>query len=123
MYCTGCGDQLRDEGRFCPKCGRSTEPQTDRPSEGPVVGRRLVRPMNEKSIAGVCAGFARYLEVDLTLMRVVWLCAAIFTGVGFIAYLICWIVMPKDYDTATVSAATQPGPPTREAPRAEAQQS
>jgi phage shock protein PspC (stress-responsive transcriptional regulator) len=31
-------------------------------------------------------------------MRIVWLCAAIFTGgIGFVAYLVCWMIMPKDY--------------------------
>jgi len=80
-------------------------------------GRRLVRPMYEKSIAGVCAGFARYLEVDITLMRIIWLCAAIFTGVGFIAYLVAWIVMPKDYGPAPAPAQPQgqSAPPARTA--------
>jgi phage shock protein C len=60
--------------------------------------------MHKKKIAGVCAGFADYLGVDLTLMRIIWLCAALFTGVGFIAYLVCWIVMPKEYAPAAVPA-------------------
>jgi len=41
--------------------------------------------MYDKKIAGVCAGFARYFEVDVTLMRVLWLIVALVTGVGFIA--------------------------------------
>ncbi len=53
--------------------------------------------MREKTIGGVCAGFARYLDVDVTLMRIIWLCVAVFTGIGFIAYVICWIVMPEDW--------------------------
>jgi len=61
--------------------------------------------MDEKSIAGVCAGFARYLGMDLTLMRILWLCVAIFTGFGFIAYLVCWIVMPKEYPEERKAAA------------------
>jgi phage shock protein C len=96
MFCTGCGHPLGEADRFCSQCGRSTAP-------GGVAAaprKRLVRPMDRKKIAGVCAGFADYLEVDLTLMRILWLCAAIFTGVGFIAYLICWIVMPKEYAPA-----------------------
>jgi phage shock protein C len=49
-----------------------------------------------KKIAGVCAGFARYFEVDVTLVRLLWLVVAFCAGVGFIAYLVAWIVMPKD---------------------------
>lgn len=53
--------------------------------------------MAQKKIAGVCAGFARYFDCDVTLMRVLWLIVSFGTGVGFIAYLVAWIAMPKDY--------------------------
>ncbi|MCU0228926.1 MAG: PspC domain-containing protein [Bryobacterales bacterium] len=60
------------------------------------VPRVLSRPLWEKKIGGVCAGFARYLNVDVTLVRIVWLVTALATGIGFIAYLIAWIAMPKE---------------------------
>jgi phage shock protein PspC (stress-responsive transcriptional regulator) len=47
-------------------------------------------------IAGVCAGFARYLEVDVILVRVLWLAIAISNGVGFLAYIAAWFIMPSD---------------------------
>jgi len=49
-----------------------------------------------KKIAGVCAGFARYLGVDVVLVRVLVLGIAICTGVGFFVYLAAWIVIPSD---------------------------
>jgi len=49
-----------------------------------------------KKIAGVCAGFARYLEVDVVLVRVLVLGIAICTGVGFFVYIAAWIVIPSD---------------------------
>jgi phage shock protein C len=52
--------------------------------------------MQNKRIAGVCAGFGRYLDVDPVLVRIVWLALALGAGIGFIAYLIAWVVMPKD---------------------------
>jgi phage shock protein PspC (stress-responsive transcriptional regulator) len=58
--------------------------------------------MHEKKIAGVCAGFARYLDVDPTLMRIIWLVVALTTGVGFIAYIIAWIAMPRDEQVTCV---------------------
>ena len=61
------------------------------------VSHNLTRDMRNKKIAGVCAGFARYLEVDVVLVRVLWLALALCTGVGFIAYLVAWIVMPKEW--------------------------
>ena len=56
----------------------------------------LTRDRWNKKIAGVCAGFARYLDVDPVLIRIVWLALAFGTGIGFIGYAIAWIVMPKD---------------------------
>jgi phage shock protein C len=90
MYCTNCGQQLREESNFCSQCGKSAKPQ----AASQAVGERLVRIREGKKIAGVCTGFARYLGVDVTLVRVVWLVTALTAGVGFIAYLVAWIAMP-----------------------------
>ena len=110
MFCTGCGRQLDEDACFCPACGTATS-RNQQAAHAPAPGRRLVRPMREKSIGGVCAGFANYLDVDIALMRVVWLCTAIFTGIGFVAYFVCWIVIPRDYGTESV-AAPSPAPAT-----------
>ena len=58
--------------------------------------RPLLLDKRNKKVAGVCAGFARYLGVDVVLMRVIWLGVALCTGVGFLAYLAAWIVIPSD---------------------------
>jgi len=50
-----------------------------------------------KKIAGVCAGLARYLDADVTMVRVLWLGIALCTGVGFLVYLAAWIVVPSDH--------------------------
>jgi len=92
MFCTKCGVQLRDEDRFCSKCGTRTALARAADSPHP-----LLLDKRNKKIAGVCAGFARYFEVDVTLMRVIWLAVAIATGVGFLAYLAAWIIMPSDH--------------------------
>jgi phage shock protein C len=95
MFCTQCGFQLEDADLFCARCGKPTRP--DAPPRAEAPRRKLVRPMHRKKIAGVCAGFADYFDVDVTLMRIIWLVAALFTGVGFIAYIVGWIAMPKDF--------------------------
>ncbi len=110
MFCTVCGHQLSETDKFCPQCGGSREKTASRAAPMAPSNTRLVRPMYKKSIAGVCAGFADYLEVDLTLMRIVWLCTAIFTGIGFIAYLVCWIVMPKDYGPQPIASTNATAP-------------
>lgn len=60
--------------------------------------RRLTRSMTDKMIAGVCGGIAQYLNVDATLIRVIFLVlvlAGIFPGV--LAYIVAWIVMPAEF--------------------------
>src|SRR5262245_44318826 len=107
MFCTSCGREMAEGDKFCPACGMTTKPGGTQapPPSGPP--KRLSRPMNEKKIAGVCAGFARYLGIDVTLVRIVWLLVVLVGGTGIIAYLVAWIAMPKDYGPTSPTAATQ----------------
>jgi phage shock protein C len=53
--------------------------------------------MLHKKIAGVCAGFAEYFDMDVTLMRLIFLVLLVAPpGVGLIGYVIAWIAMPPD---------------------------
>jgi phage shock protein PspC (stress-responsive transcriptional regulator) len=89
-----------DEGDvFCSKCGKAT--RADAPPRAESGQRRLVRSVRDKKIAGVCAGFANYLGVDVTLVRIIWLMVVFFGGTGFIAYIIAWIAMPKENEAGT----------------------
>lgn len=92
MYCTACGQQLRDVGNFCPCCGKPAGAEVSLA----VRRQRLVRVMEGKKIAGVCTGFARYLDMDVVLVRIVWLVIALTAGVGFIGYIVAWIAMPRE---------------------------
>jgi phage shock protein PspC (stress-responsive transcriptional regulator) len=60
--------------------------------------RRLSRPRTDRQIAGVCAGLAEYFEVDVVLVRAVWVVLSIVPGAivgGVIAYLAAWVVIPE----------------------------
>lgn len=59
------------------------------------MNKELYRSANNKVIAGVCGGVAEYFEIDPTIVRIVWLLLAFPGGVGFLAYLVCWLVMPE----------------------------
>ena len=58
--------------------------------------RRLMRSTTDRRIAGVCGGLAKYLNVDPTVLRIIFLITAIFGGIGFWAYLVIWLVAPED---------------------------
>ncbi len=66
--------------------------------------RRLVRRPEGKMIAGVCTGLAAYLGVDVVAVRIGVVLLAVFTGIGFIGYLVAWLVMP-------MAAEGEPVPP------------
>ena len=105
MYCNLCGKAIAEDARYCSNCGAFVG-QSSRP-------RALVRPRSERKIAGVCMGLARHLDVDVTLIRLLTLVGALFTGIGFIAYLIAWIVIPEEPIVMPHAnmVQTQSGPP------------
>ena len=106
MFCTQCGRDLGMNDRFCSRCGKRWQ-------QGAGAGpKKLMRDMRNKKIAGVCAGLANYLEIDVALVRIILLTLAIGMGVGFVAYIIAWIAMPKDEGwTASLPPATAPVSP------------
>lgn len=59
--------------------------------------RLLYRDEKNGKISGVCAGLADYFDIDVTLVRVIWLILLFCAGSGLLAYIIIWIVVdPKD---------------------------
>jgi phage shock protein C len=57
--------------------------------------KRLYRDEHHKVIAGVCAGLADYFDIDVSIIRVLFLATLILKGGGIILYIILWIVVPK----------------------------
>ncbi len=104
MYCCNCGRKLEDQARFCSECG-TPRPAAQPPKAGTTYERPPLSRIRNGKIAGVCGGVARYFDVDMTLVRVLWLFAAIFPPIpGIIAYIVCWIVMPQDPPPAPASS-------------------
>ncbi|HTK18659.1 MAG TPA: PspC domain-containing protein [Mucilaginibacter sp.] len=59
------------------------------------MDRKLYRDEFHKKIAGVCAGLAEYFNIDVAIVRVIFVLALIFHGGGLLIYIIFWIVLPK----------------------------
>ncbi|MDU3166343.1 MAG: PspC domain-containing protein [Corynebacterium sp.] len=60
--------------------------------------KQLMRSGLDKNIAGVCAGVAHYLDMDPTIVRVIWGVLAFCYGAGIVAYIILWIIAPVASD-------------------------
>jgi len=60
------------------------------------MSRRLYRRRENRVLGGVSAGLADYLHVDVALVRLVFVLAALAEGAGVLAYLILWLVMPEE---------------------------
>lgn len=59
--------------------------------------KRLVRPKKGRKIAGVALGMANYFDIDVTLVRLIWVFLLVPGGLpGILPYLICWVVMPSE---------------------------
>lgn len=60
-----------------------------------VEEKRLARSMNDKMVAGVAAGLADYMNLDPTIVRLLFVLLALAGGPGILIYLILWVVMPE----------------------------
>ena len=58
--------------------------------------KKLKRSRTDKKIFGVCGGLAKYFDIDVTVIRILFLIALLCVGGGLIAYLICALVMPEE---------------------------
>ena len=58
--------------------------------------KKIYRSRDDKKLAGVCAGFAKYLGIDPTLVRLLFVFFVLWAGTGLLAYLICALVIPEE---------------------------
>jgi phage shock protein PspC (stress-responsive transcriptional regulator) len=57
--------------------------------------KKLYRDEHRKTIGGVCAGLAEYFDIDIAIVRALFLLTFIFMGTGLMVYIVLWIVLPK----------------------------
>ena len=96
MFCTRCGKPVDPSSRFCPACGAAVSAAPPPPPGNYPNRSQLTRSRNNRMIAGVCAGFAVHYGWDLNLVRVVTALVALFTGIGAVAYLVLWVIIPEE---------------------------
>jgi phage shock protein PspC (stress-responsive transcriptional regulator) len=60
--------------------------------------KRLFRDENDKVLGGVCSGLANYFNIDVVIVRIVFV-ILLFSGIGFLTYIIMWIAVPSSATT------------------------
>jgi len=81
------------------------------------MNKKLYRDEYHKVLGGVCSGLAEYFEMDVTIVRLLFAFTFFIMGVGFIPYIILWIVLPKkgyifnNYNNPTVDYTVPPQQP------------
>jgi phage shock protein PspC (stress-responsive transcriptional regulator) len=66
-----------------------------------TMSRKLVRPRDNRMIAGVCAGLARRFGMSAGMMRLIFLVSCLLPGPQFLIYIALWIVLPSEDRYAT----------------------
>ena len=73
---------------------------TDQPA-----ARQLRRSADDRMLAGVAGGIARYLDADVTLVRVIIAALVLLNGVGLALYVAAWLLIPEDGEDQSLAAA------------------
>jgi phage shock protein C len=106
MFCTKCGVGLEERDNFCYQCGTAT-------GKAPTAGPRkvLTRKVIGKKLAGVCGGFAEYIDADPIVVRLLWVLLSLgMPPAGILGYIIAWIVIPKETEVMVVAPAAPAAP-------------
>ena len=60
-----------------------------------MQNKKLAKSRTDRKLCGVCGGLAEYLNLDSTVVRLIWLLLVLFAGTGVLAYIIAALIMPE----------------------------
>jgi phage shock protein PspC (stress-responsive transcriptional regulator) len=98
-----CGSEITGYSSFCSSCGAGQRQRTSH--------KQLKLSVTDKKLAGVCGGLAEYLDVDPTIVRLIWVALSVVPG-GFVggalAYFLAWVIIPKapEFGSSTTRAVS-----------------
>src|SRR4051812_25438335 len=81
-------------------------PSKSAPPPPPPRPRRLTRSAREKMVGGVAGGMAEYFDIAASLVRLIWVAAAVVShGLAIPIYILAWILLPRDDRPPATSAS------------------
>lgn len=80
------------------------------------MAKKVYRPRTDKMLGGVCSGLANYFNVDVVLIRLLWVFAFLAGGIGLIAYIAAWIIIPEEGYLLRPDQTTNEEPEAQESP-------
>jgi phage shock protein C len=105
MNCSNCGIEISESSVYCSSCGVRTRQR--------ISHKKLTLSATDSKIAGVCGGIAEYLDVDPTVVRLLWVALSIVPGGvfgGVLAYVFAWVIIPKASALAPTAGAVASQP-------------
>ena len=69
--------------------------------------KKLYRSRTDKQICGVCGGLAKYLNMDVTIVRLLTVLLVLFAGGGLLAYIIAAVIMPEEPSNVVEAAPAE----------------
>ncbi|MGH9679374.1 MAG: PspC domain-containing protein [Candidatus Acidiferrales bacterium] len=108
MFCNHCGREIAEQSNYCSICGARQRLS--------ATHRQLTLSATDSKIAGVCGGIAEYLDVDPTVVRLIWLVLSVVPGaivLGVLAYVLAWVIIPKAPGHTPSTASAAPVPPVQ----------
>lgn len=79
--------------------------------------KRLYRSTKDKILGGLCGGIANYFNIDPVIIRLIFVAVMFLGGWAVLAYIIGWIIVPKE--TATPNVEPEPVQPEPVQPETE----
>lgn len=78
----------------------------------PAAPRRIKRSRDDRMLGGVCGGIAEHFDIDPVIVRIATVVLVCAVGVGAVAYVAAWILMPLDDrpEVPVSSATNRPAP-------------